>query len=802
MRAVCPVEQRPDKQDKSLQRTKSGRHFKRSGKELWAFLRPRLRLLVQLQHQWGSMHEVYGSHNVSLFENTQVPVDIRDPDSKFSEWWDMAQVTFLLYVAYAVPSRTAFDIDTPLDNAWFYVDVVVDVYFIADCFLSFRTAYWAKNGVLEVSKRAIAEHYLKSWFVLDFISSIPINYVMLLFLGQERAAKYRILRMFRLFRLLRLARIKRLVQRYQDSFDLGPYLGLLGTLATILFAAHAMACGWYFMGTSSVAREDGDGNPVYECMDGTWSHTCAGTTFDLDADGQKITPVIYGWAQTDKLFGGFDDPKGYYTEEQLNNVALGTRYIRSMFVIFQKEFGPGTSTENFFAVMSELVVGFIYGGLAGVISSLMMSSSAGEQEYVQKMVALKSWMKSKKMTKRHRMKILAHFNTQQENGTFFAEEDILASLPPTLSSELSFYMYRDMIEKLPLFKGLGQEVIHHLCQIVRPMRALKDQVIYEEGSIGTTMYVIIDGEVEVSLGGERLGFLSKGAFFGETPLIEIVTEKGGDGTEVRARSIAAVIDTNLGYVESNDLGDILYKYPELKIRLAAFEKVGKKLGDKGNNKCEMAKMKVASLMVAAKNAHSDGTLVRPNRYEEAAKLTEDATVAMEEARRRGTNDDYALQVWGHANRALEDALGITLRKQNLIKCINSARQASGRKDLAEEDLLPLPLRTIEKEAVDAGVDQERIDAAAQYACPSRLSDQCFVCSRLTPPLGLAFIRVSAAEHLGDDEGPDPEPVPTAEVRRGRKGDDNTEILRLLRDMKTTQDKLVADVQALKNSRSG
>ena len=126
-------------QPKKITRSKSGRYEKRSGVELWDFLRPRLKLLVKLQAQWGSMHDVYGTHNVSLFENTQVPANIRDPDSAFSETWDVVQMVLLLYVAYAVPARTAFDIATPIDNPWFWVDVVVDIYFITDCILSFRT---------------------------------------------------------------------------------------------------------------------------------------------------------------------------------------------------------------------------------------------------------------------------------------------------------------------------------------------------------------------------------------------------------------------------------------------------------------------------------------------------------------------------------------------------------------------------------------------------------------------------------------------------------------------------------------
>jgi hypothetical protein len=50
--------------------------------------------------------------------------------------------------------------------------------------------------------------------------------------------------------------------------------------------------------------------------------------------------------------------------------------------------------------------------------------------------------------------------------------------------------------------------------------------------------------VEVSVRGERLGFLAKGAFFGEQPIIETITNKGGDGSELRIRTIKAACDTD------------------------------------------------------------------------------------------------------------------------------------------------------------------------------------------------------------------------------------------------------------------
>ena len=53
-------------------------------------------------------------------------------------------------------------------------------------------------------------------------------------------------------------------------------------------------------------------------------------------------------------------------------------------------------------------------------------------------------------------------------------------------------------------------------------------------------YFIISGEVEVSMSGERLGFLGEGAFFGETSVIECCHVTGGDGSSIRTRTVQVV----------------------------------------------------------------------------------------------------------------------------------------------------------------------------------------------------------------------------------------------------------------------
>lgn len=72
----------------------------------------------------------------------------------------------------------------------------------------------------------IARHYLRTWFFLDLISSIPLDYIFLIF-NQDYQENYqllhagralRILRLAKMLSLLRLLRLSRLV-RYVSQWE-------------------------------------------------------------------------------------------------------------------------------------------------------------------------------------------------------------------------------------------------------------------------------------------------------------------------------------------------------------------------------------------------------------------------------------------------------------------------------------------------------------------------------------------------------------------------------------------------------
>eukprot|EP01052_Picozoa_sp_SAG31_P048599 SAG31_NODE_10236_length_1166_cov_1.248360_2_plen_218_part_00 len=153
---------------------------RRDAKYFWAFLAPRLRRLVSMQQYWGNVHTLYKSHPVSIYSELPMGRCMRDPESNFSVYWDLVQIVLLIYVATQVPFRSGFGIKTPPGSFWFTVEIFIDLYFITDVILHFRTSFYGPDNVREDRPWRIAKNYLKGWFFIDFISCIPLQHVLVL----------------------------------------------------------------------------------------------------------------------------------------------------------------------------------------------------------------------------------------------------------------------------------------------------------------------------------------------------------------------------------------------------------------------------------------------------------------------------------------------------------------------------------------------------------------------------------------------------------------------------------------------
>ena len=184
-----------------------------------------------------------------------------------------------------------------------------------------------------------------------------------------------------------------------------------GRLFLIAFMAHIMACIWIIVGQGEERLPDGE-------MKYGWIRN--------NESGM-------GWSEAD-LKSGCDSEEGCLIEYH-------RRYWIAMFTALALNLDIELVSEHCFCLLSILFAGFIYGSLAGLISTLMMGVAAGDQEYASQLQSLKAWMSARNMRKPDRNKIIAYYRASRKGEKIFNEAAILADLPPALGGDISTFLY-------------------------------------------------------------------------------------------------------------------------------------------------------------------------------------------------------------------------------------------------------------------------------------------------------------------------------------------------------------------------
>lgn len=125
------------------------------------------------------------------------------------------------------------------------IERIVDVFFISDIILNFRTTYINPKTNIEIIEPVkVAKYYLKSIrFPVDVLASIPFD----LFIqvdpnDEDTQFKLRLLGIAKLMRLLRLGRIITYM-RVNASLKIG--IRIFQLLMILIVLVHWLSCIWY-----------------------------------------------------------------------------------------------------------------------------------------------------------------------------------------------------------------------------------------------------------------------------------------------------------------------------------------------------------------------------------------------------------------------------------------------------------------------------------------------------------------------------------------------------------------------------
>uniref|UniRef100_A0A8C0IQD0 Ion transport domain-containing protein n=1 Tax=Chelonoidis abingdonii TaxID=106734 RepID=A0A8C0IQD0_CHEAB len=265
--------------------------------------------------------------------------------SPFKAVWDWLILLLVIYTAVFTPYSAAFllsEVQEDVRRSCSYscspltvVDLLVDIMFLIDILINFRTTYVNSNEEVVSQPGRIAIHYFKGWFLIDMVAAIPFD-LLVFGSGSGSEETTTLIGLLKTARLLRLVRVARKLDRYSEYGAAVLFL-LMCTFALI---AHWLACIWYAIGNM-------------EQQTIGWLHALGEQIGKpLGANASLPGPSI-----KDKYVTAL-----YFTFSSLTSVGFGN-------------VSPNTNSEKIFSICV-MLIGCECGGGGAIIQRLLRSYSA------------------------------------------------------------------------------------------------------------------------------------------------------------------------------------------------------------------------------------------------------------------------------------------------------------------------------------------------------------------------------------------------------------------------------------------
>ncbi|KAE9340885.1 hypothetical protein PF008_g10900 [Phytophthora fragariae] len=400
-----------------------------------------------------------------------MPKYIISPNGKFRVRWDLVSVTLICYNSVSIPFQLSFGASVAETiSAIEYIQRVIDCFFIADILVNFASAY-EEHGQIQVKLVKIAKKYLKSWFLLDFISAFPLYYIQGSYFRIPQLA--RLFLLFRLFRLVRMLTITRILNRLDYALLLRSTVSSIFKFCMLVcFTSHWLSCFFFLI------------------------------SYDQD-DGWVATMELEDKGMYDKYVTSF-----YWAIMTMTTVGYG-------------DIHPTTMHERIFAIVAMIIGAWIFAyGITNVVA-MVTNLNGPDSRFQLRMDELNDYMDARELPMQLRYEIREfYFNARiSAESKLVNEGKILAELSALLRSKIAFAINDSVLNKMPFFAGADHNFLMELALSMRMVCFPPLEEVILEGEIGEEMFFIFRGVVEIVKAGVQLGLLGQKQYFGEMAIL-------------------------------------------------------------------------------------------------------------------------------------------------------------------------------------------------------------------------------------------------------------------------------------------
>jgi len=196
------------------------------------------------------------------------------------------------------------------------------------------------------------------------------------------------------------------------------------------------------------------------------------------------------------------------------------------------------------------VFGFIIGNIATIMSNLDFARN----QHLDKMQRINTFLRYNKIPPALHQQVHGYYSYLWQTRRGFDEAAVLSELPPAIRTQVEMHLRRDIVAKVPFFRGADARMIRALVAQLKPRIALPGELVIQKGDIGESMFFIANGSVDVmGADGQPVATLNDGNFFGEIALLERCPR----GADVQATTYC-----DLYTLDKSALDHVVTQYPE------------------------------------------------------------------------------------------------------------------------------------------------------------------------------------------------------------------------------------------------
>ncbi|XP_061911571.1 potassium voltage-gated channel subfamily H member 4 isoform X2 [Entelurus aequoreus] len=440
--------------------------------------------------------------------------------------WDWLILLATFYVAVTVPYNVSF---TPYHDtvtaarSTIVSDIAVEMLFIIDIILNFRTTFVSQSGQVVYQSRSICIHYATTWFFVDLVAALPFDLLYAFNITVvsclQPVMPTSLVHLLKTVRLLRLLRLLQKLDRYSQ------YSAMVLTLLMSVFAllAHWMACIWYMIGRKEIETSDS--------WDIGWLHEL-GKRLEMP----YVNNTVGGPSVRSSYIAAL-----YFTLSSLTSVGFGNVCAN-------------TDAEKIFSICTMLIGALMHALVFGNVTAIIQRMYSRRSLYHTRMKDLKDFIRVHGLPQQLKQRMLEYFQTTWSVNNGIDANELLHDFPDELRADIAMHLNKDILQ-LPVFKGASRGCLRSLSLHIKTSFCVPGEYLIRQGDALHANYFVCSGSLEVLKDGMVLAILGKGDLIGsDLPGTDQVIKTNAD--------VKALTYCDLQYISVRGLREVLDLYPE------------------------------------------------------------------------------------------------------------------------------------------------------------------------------------------------------------------------------------------------